>query len=130
MEYPEDLMYNKTHEWVRKENDGSYVVGITDYAQYSLGELVYIELPEEGESVHATDEVCVVESVKSASDVYSPMSGKIKKVNEDLKDAPSLLNKNPYDDGWLYSLEPKDETELKSLMTSEEYRNYIAELEE
>ncbi len=130
MNCPKELLYTKMHEWVRKTNDKNFVVGITDYAQSNLGELVFVELPEKDESIHAMDEVCVVESVKSASDVYAPLSGKITKVNSDLLEAPSLVNKNPYDDGWLYEVAASDESELKDLMSADDYENYLKDLEE
>src|SRR5688500_5881785 len=95
---PLELRYTQTHEWVRVEDDGMLVVGITDYAQSQLGELVFVDLPEMGAEVNATDEVCVVESVKAASDIYSPVSGRIVEVNEDLEEAPSLVNSDPYGD--------------------------------
>lgn len=128
-EIREDCLYAKTHEWVRVDGDIA-VCGISDYAQSELGELVFVELPELGEEVKADDDVCVVESVKSASDVYTPVSGTIVEVNEVLLDKPNLLNESPYDDGWLYKIRLDDEecdTDLATLLSAESYAQKITE---
>jgi glycine cleavage system H protein len=103
---PENLKYTKDHEWVRPESDGSVVVGITDHAQHQLGELVFVELPETGRAVAAAEACAVVESVKAASDVYSPLAGTVTAVNEALRADPGLANRSPYADGWLFRLQP------------------------
>jgi glycine cleavage system H protein len=127
---PKELKYTQTHEWIRFEEDGSLVIGITDHAQAQLGELVFVDLPDIGIRVHASDEVCVVESVKAASDVYSPVSGKIIAVNEDLAESPSLVNSDPYHDGWLFSIDPDDPEELNELLDNEGYSEYLEADEE
>lgn len=128
-ELPKDIFFSETHEWVRRDTETEYLVGITDHAQELLGDIVFVELPEEGDDVSQGDECCVVESVKTAADVYAPLTGKITEVNETITDAPAMVNKDPYADGWLYRLEIKDPEELKSLMNSEEYAEKISEEE-
>lgn len=112
------------------EDDGTLVVGITDHAQAQLGELVFADLPDVGVNVSASDEVCVIESVKAASDVYSPVSGKIIEVNEDLEEAPGLVDSDPYGDGWLFKIDPDDLEELSELLDAEAYGEYLEEDEE
>lgn len=129
MEFPEDLRYSKEHEWVLVEGNVA-TVGITDYAQEQLGEIVYVELPEIGEKVSKEDAFGVVESVKTVSDVYAPVSGSVLEVNDDLPDNPELINEDPYGDGWMLKIEMSDPDELEDLMTAEEYERYIAELKE
>ena len=120
-ENPEELKYVETHEWVREDSDGTVIVGITDYAQGALGDVVYIELPEADPEVEMGDEVAVVESVKAASDIYAPLSGTITEVNESLEGNPELVNTDPYRDGWFFRLKLRDVEELSSLMDSESY---------
>jgi glycine cleavage system H protein len=120
-DFPDDLKYAATHEWVRVEEDGSVTVGITDHAQQLLGDIVFIELPEEGSIVTAKDEFAVVESVKAASDIYAPISGEIIAINDDLDDAPETVNNSPYDEGWICRILPSDESELTDLMDAEAY---------
>lgn len=127
---PNELRYTRTHEWIRVEEDGNVVVGITDHAQFSLGELVFVDLPEVDHIAHAGDDVCVVESVKAASDVYCPVSGKIIAVNEDLEDAPSLVNKDPYGDGWLFKVQPVDTDEYSELLDADSYSEIMEEDED
>ena len=103
---PADLKYTKTHEWARLNPDGSVTVGITDHAQTQLGDMVFVELPELGRKVTAGEECAVVESVKAASDVYSPITGEVTAVNEALTDKPELVNQDPYGEGWLFQLQP------------------------
>lgn len=122
---PNDLKYTTTHEWARLEEDGTVTIGITDHAQSLLGDMVFVELPEPGE-VSMNDETAVVESVKAAADVYSPVSGEIVEVNEALVDAPALVNSDPYGDGWLFRIQPFDEEELNDLMDAENYKKHIA----
>ena len=120
-ENPEELKYVETHEWVREDDNGSVLVGITDYAQGALGDVVYVELPEVDSEVEMGDEVAVVESVKAASDIYAPLSGTITEVNESLEGNPELVNTDPYRDGWFFRLKLRDVEELSSLMDSESY---------
>ena len=120
-ENPEELKYVETHEWVREDDDGTVIVGITDYAQGALGDVVYVELPEVDSEVEMGDEVAVVESVKAASDIYAPLSGTITEVNESLEGNPELVNTDPYRDGWFFRLKLRDVEELSSLMDSESY---------
>lgn len=124
MKIPEGLKYSKEHEWVKVEGNKAYV-GITDYAQDSLGEIVFVELPEVGASLDAGDVLGVVESVKAASDVYSPIAGRVIEVNEALSDDPSLLNKDPYEN-WIAVLEIEDESFLDSLMDASQYEEFCA----
>lgn len=129
MELPEDLKYTKEHEWVRVEGNLVHV-GITDYAQDALGDIVFLELPEEGTAVEAGETFGVVESVKAVSDLYSPVSGEIREVNSPLIDAPELVNEHPYDDGWTVVIEMSDPRELDELMNAGEYGEYVKEITE
>lgn len=124
-EVPEELMYTSDHEWVRLEDDGSVVVGITDHAQEALGELVYVELPESGQEFARGDACVVVESVKAASDVYAPVTGDCADVNGALVDEPELVNSSPYEDGWLIRLNPGNPAELDELLSAEAYSQYL-----
>ncbi len=126
MEIPKELKYTKTHEWVMIRG-GRAVVGITDFAQQKLSDVVYVELPEPAKEVKAGGECAVVESVKAASDIYSPLSGKIVKVNQKLNAEPQLLNSDPYGDGWIVEIEPADLSELDKLMTADEYQKTVEE---
>jgi glycine cleavage system H protein len=120
----QDLRYADTHEWVRV-NGKTAVVGISDHAQELLGELVYVELPEVGADIAAGDEVCVVESVKAASDVYSPVSGTIVEVNEALEGAPNLVNDAPYSGGWLFKVELSNVSEAEAMMDAAAYEECL-----
>ena len=122
---PTELRYAKSHEWVRIEEDGSLVVGISDHAQDQLGDVVYVELPEIGQVLSVGDEAGVVESVKAASDVYSPVSGEVIEINALLEDDPEMINTQPYEDGWFYKLQPSDSVELDDLMNSDSYCEFI-----
>jgi glycine cleavage system H protein len=126
-ELPGDLLYTEEHEWLRREDDGSVTIGITDHAQSALGDLVYVELPEVGQDVDAAGEMAVVESVKAASDVYAPISGNILAVNEALADDPEKINTDPYADGWIVRLQPADAIDEGALMTPEAYQQFIDE---
>lgn len=127
-ELPGDLLYTNDHEWLRREDDGSVTIGITDHAQSALGDLVYVELPEVGTDVDAGGDMAVVESVKAASDVYAPIAGKVVAVNEGLADDPEAINKDPYGDGWIVRLEPGgDEGEL---MTPDAYQALLDDLDD
>lgn len=116
-----DLVYAASHEWVRTLEDGIIEVGISDFAQAALGDVVYIELPEVGREVDAAEECCAVESVKAASDIYAPVSGEIVEVNEALDSEPELVNESPYEDGWMFKLKIKDDSELSNLLSAEDY---------
>lgn len=124
---PSDLRYMSSHEWVRVDADGTAFVGITDHAQNAMGDLVYVELPEVGDTLAAGDEVGVVESVKAASDIYSPVSGEIIAINEALNDNPEQVNSDPFGDGWLYRIKLSDPGELEDLMSAEEYAEQLEE---
>ena len=121
-ETPEGIYYAESHEWARLEEDGSLTVGITDFAQDALGDIVYIELPQIGESLQASVEAGVVESVKAASDIYAPISGVVIAVNRLLEDVPENVNLDAYGEGWFFSLEPTDVTELEHLLSAAAYR--------
>ena len=122
---PHDLKYTREHEWIRVEG-ALAVVGITDYAQKQLGEIVFIELPEAGDDVGQMDEIGVIESVKAASDYFSPISGAVKEVNSAAAEEPAGVNKDPYGDGWLVKIAVSDETEIQDLLSDEEYREFLA----
>jgi glycine cleavage system H protein len=122
---PGNLRYAKTHEWVRVEGDGTATVGITDHAQDAMGDLVYVQLPEVGEQKSAGDETGVVESVKAASDIYSPVDGEIIEVNSALDDTPELVNEDPYERGWLFRLRLNDAAQVDGLLTADQYQSQI-----
>jgi glycine cleavage system H protein len=124
-EIPGDLRFLKTHEWARAEDDGSVTVGISDHAQSQLGDLVYVELPTVGDAVEAGTACAVVESVKAASDVYSPVSGKVIKVNEALGDKPETINEDAYGEGWIFVVKPANLTELEELLSPDDYAELI-----
>lgn len=124
-EIPGDLKFLKSHEWARVEDNGQITVGISDHAQAALGDLVYVELPSVGDSVQAGNGAAVVESVKAASDVYSPVSGKVVAVNEKLSDAPETINGDAYGEGWLFVVQPSDSSELDELLGPDEYAELI-----
>ena len=126
-EIPGDLRFKKSHEWVRVEADGSLTIGISDHAQDLLGDIVFVELPEIGTQMSAEDEVAIVESVKAASDVYSPISGEIIEVNEVLLDNPEIINESPYHEGWFYKLQPSDSEEIDELLSPEQYGDICEE---
>ncbi|MCK9563756.1 MAG: glycine cleavage system protein GcvH [Bacteroidales bacterium] len=126
-ELPQELRYLETHEWVRNEGDGIATIGITDHAQDSLGDVVFVELPEVGRVLSAGEESAVVESVKAASDIYSPVSGEVIAVNEVLEDEPETVNNSPYGDGWFYKVRMSDPAELDELMDADGYRNVAEE---
>ena len=126
-EVPSELKYSKSHEWVRDEGDGTVTVGITDHAQALLGDLLFVELPEPGGDVSAGTECAVVESVKAASDVYSPVTGEVTEVNESLADAPETINSDAYGEGWMFKVRLSDETELEELLDADAYADVMAE---
>ncbi len=124
MEYPDDLKYTKEHEWARM-SDGRITVGITDYAQDALGEVVFLELPEVDTEVSKEDTFGVIESVKAANDLFAPVSGRVAEVNSTVVDSPEMVNTDPYGEGWLIAVEPSDLAELDELMTAKEYAEYV-----
>ena len=126
MEFPEDLKYTKEHEWARLEN-GVVVIGVTDYAQENLGEVVYVELPEEGAKVSRAEAFGVIESTKAVSDLYAPVSGTVVEVNDTLLDSPELINEDPYEDGWMIRIEMSDPREMAELLDASAYATFIKE---
>lgn len=120
-----ELKYVSSHEWIRLEEDGTVTIGITDHAQDSLGDVVYVETPEVGTTLAEGDEAGVVESVKAASDIYAPISGEVVAVNEVLEDAPETVNESPYDDGWFFRMQPSDASELDKLLDADGYREVV-----
>lgn len=126
-ELPGDLLYTSEHEWLRREDDGSVTVGITDHAQAALGDLVYVELPEVGQDVDEGGDMAVVESVKAASDVYAPISGSVTEVNEALSDDPEKINADPYGDGWIVRLQPAETIDESTLLTPDAYQALLDE---
>lgn len=117
-----ELKYLTSHEWARVEEDGTVTIGITDHAQDSLGDVVYVETPEVGSTVNVGEEAGVVESVKAASDIFSPVSGEVIAVNEALEDAPETVNESPYDEGWFFKVRPSDLSELEDALSPEDYQ--------
>lgn len=126
---PTDRRYAKSHEWVKDEGDGSLTVGISDHAQELLGDLVFVDLPEVGQSLEAGNDCAVVESVKAASDVYSPVSGEVIAINEALDGAPETINEDAFGEGWMFKIKPSDTTELANLLDAEGYDALVAEEE-
>ncbi len=122
---PDELRYTSDHEWARVEDGGRVRIGITDYAQDALGDVVFVQLPEPGAKVEAGASFSEVESTKSVSDIYAPVGGVVVEVNDELVDAPERLNEDPYGDGWLCVLEPSDASELDGLMDAEGYRKLV-----
>jgi len=123
-EIRDDLKYTDSHEWI-KINSSIATIGITDHAQSELTDIVFAELPEIGKQIKKGDELCVVESVKSVSEIYAPLSGKIVKINEKLEDAPEIINGQPYDDGWLVEIEIEKKDEIDSLISASDYKKLI-----
>ena len=121
MNFPEDLLYTKTHEWVKKEGEDKVRIGITSHAQSQLGDVVYVELPALDRTVKAGEACTVVESVKAAYDIYAPVSGKVTEVNNDLENNPQLVNEDPYGKGWFFVIEIEDPQQLKNLLSNKEY---------
>jgi len=119
---PSELKYVASHEWLRMEDDGTITISITDHAQEALGDIVYVELPDVGDTVAVDDEVAVVESVKAASDVYAPITGEVVAINEALEDDPEVINTDPYGEGWMYRIKPDNADDFDSLLSAEEYQ--------
>ena len=128
-ETPEELHYASSHEWARLEEDGTVTVGITDHAQDALGDIVYVELPDEEQQVEAGAEAGVVESVKAASDIYAPVTGVVVAANDVLEDAPERVNEDPYGDGWFFRIQPDDPGELEDLLDAAAYDEMCSEEE-
>jgi glycine cleavage system H protein len=126
MNTPDNVRYLASHEWVREEG-GDIIVGITDYAQDQLGDVVFVELPNVGDTVTLGDAIAVIESVKTASDIYAPASGEVIAINDELDGAPDLINTSPYGDGWLFSIRPSDPQELNELLDAEGYQLAVEE---
>ncbi|MFQ6370876.1 glycine cleavage system protein GcvH [Shewanella sp. YIC-542] len=124
---PSELKYTSSHEWIRKENDGSYTVGITEHAQELLGDMVFVELPEVGTELSSGDDCAVAESVKAASDIYAPLSGEVLAINDALEDSPELVNSDAYGDGWFFRIMPSDLSELDNLLDAEGYQAVVDE---
>ncbi len=124
-ELPGDLLYTKEHEWLRREDDGTVSIGVTDHAQSALGDLVYVELPEIGQEVEEGGDMAVVESVKAASDVYAPIAGTVAAVNEELADTPETINSDPYGEGWIVKLQPGGDIDEGALMTPDAYQELL-----
>ncbi len=120
---PSELKYAGSHEWVRLEEDGTVTIGISDHAQDALGDVVFVEVPDVGSALAAGEEAGVVESVKAASDIYSPVGGEVLAVNELLEDEPETVNSDPYNDGWFYKLQPANTSELDALLNAEDYQS-------
>ena len=129
MNVPNDLLYPKEHAWIKME-DGGVALGITDYAQDQLGDMVYVELPDVGSQIARGDTFGVVESVKAVSDLYAPISGKVIEINETLADKPELINQDPYGEGWLVKIEIESKEELNHLISAREYEEFVTESEE
>ena len=129
-ELPGDLLYTNDHEWLRREDDGTVTIGITEHAATALGDLVYVELPDVGQDVESGGEMAVVESVKAASDVYAPIAGSVVAVNEELADDPEKINNDPYDDGWIVKMTPSDDIDDGDLLTPDAYQQLLDSLDD
>jgi len=127
--YPDDFYYTKDHEWLKIDGDEARV-GITDFAQKQLGDVVYVELPQSGVQLEFHQSFGVIESVKAVSDIYSPVSGEVIEINQELNDSPELVNEDPHNKGWIILIKIKDESELDKLMSASEYENFLEGLEE
>lgn len=119
---PAELKYVASHEWIRDEGNGIVTVGVTDFAQEQLGDVVFVELPEVGSEINKDDAIAVVESVKAASDIYAPISGEVVEINEELVDEPEKVNAEPYDGAWFFKVKVSEESELEELLSAEQYQ--------
>jgi glycine cleavage system H protein len=126
MNLPKDLLYSEEHEWVKKE-DNKVRIGITDFAQDELGDIVFVELPEVGEEIELDEPFGSVESVKTVSELYAPISGKVVEVNEELEDSPEFVNESPYEKAWMIVVEPSNNDEMDDLLSSDKYEEFIKE---
>ncbi len=129
-ELPGDLLYTNDHEWLRREDDGTVTIGITEHAATSLGDLVYVELPEVGQEVESAGEMAVVESVKAASDVYAPIAGSIVAVNNDLSDDPEKINSEPYGEGWIVRMSTSEEIDEGEMLSPDAYQELLDSLDD
>jgi len=123
---PSEFRYSKSHEWIKLNDDGTVVIGVTEHAQEALGDLVYIDLPELETEIRTGEEFGVIESVKAASDLFAPINGEVVAVNEDVQTDPSLINKDPYGGGWILQVKIDDENELSQLMEADDYAEFLA----
>ncbi len=130
IEAPDNLKYTEAHEWLRLEDDGTVTLGITDHAQQALGELVFVDVPDAGDSFEVGDACAVVESVKAASDVYCPLAGTVAEANPALGDQPELINSGPYVEGWILRLEPQNPADLEDMLDAEAYQQLVAGAED
>ncbi len=128
MDFPDELRYTREHEWAKKKG-GNVVVGITDFAQDQLGDVVFVELPDVGDPVKKGESFGVVESTKAVSELFAPVSGKVVEVNDPLSDAPETINEDPYEEGWMIVIEPADPKELEALMDAKAYKAFVEEQE-
>lgn len=126
MNVPKELKYSEEHEWVKEEGD-KVRIGITDFAQSELGDIVFVELPEVGDEIEADEPFGSVESVKTVSELYAPISGKVVEINEDLEDSPEFVNESPYEKAWMVVIEPSDKSEIDKLMSSEDYEKMVSD---
>lgn len=124
---PADLKYSETHEWVRVNDDGTLLLGISDFAQSQLGDVVFVELPEVDDEIEAGESSVTIESVKTAAEVYNPVSGKVLSVNAGLEDAPELVNQSPFEDGWLMTIQPEADADLSKLLDADAYAAVVAD---
>ncbi|EUJ44627.1 glycine cleavage system protein GcvH [Listeria riparia] len=124
MSLPKDLRYSEEHEWV-KDDSGKFVIGITDFAQDQLGDIVFVELPEVGDTITQGDSIGSIESVKTVSDFYAPITGKVVAINEELEDAPELINSAPYEGGWLLKVEDVDTAQIDALLSADDYEKTL-----
>jgi glycine cleavage system H protein len=120
---PNNLKFLESHEWARVEEDGTVTVGISDHAQELLGDIVFVELPEVGKEISQSSDIAIVESVKAASDVYSPLTGEVTEINETLNDNPEIINSSPYEDGWFFKIKPQDISEMEKLLDADAYES-------
>ena len=127
MNLPKDFRYSEEHEWVQVQEDGNVRIGITDFAQSELGDIVFVELPEEGDSLEADEPFGSVESVKTVSELYAPISGKVISINEELEDSPEFVNESPYEKAWMVVVEPSNTSEIEELMTADAYEKMVSE---
>ncbi|MYL61771.1 glycine cleavage system protein GcvH [Bacillus hwajinpoensis] len=127
MNLPKDFRYSEEHEWVQVQEDGNIRIGITDFAQSELGDIVFVELPEEGDTIESDEPFGSVESVKTVSELYAPISGKVLSVNEDLEDSPEYVNDSPYEKAWMVVVEPSEPSQIEELMTAEAYEKMVSE---
>ncbi|KMM37119.1 glycine cleavage system protein GcvH [Guptibacillus hwajinpoensis] len=127
MNLPKDFRYSEEHEWVQVQEDGNIRIGITDFAQSELGDIVFVELPEEGDTIESDEPFGSVESVKTVSELYAPISGKVLSVNEELEDSPEFVNESPYEKAWMVVVEPTEPSQVEELMTAEAYEKMVSE---